>query len=105
MSGELLPLPHKAEMLHVLNATECVNALDEDTTEWIYGKTTGTRIGIRRYSFYANRLLEGPLFKIPETSATDILTIEGMKDPDDEFKGRVEQLGLTGLRFEEIWDS
>lgn len=105
MSGELLPLPHKAEVFHVLNVMECVNALDEDTTEWIYGSATGVRIDIRRYSFHARRFLEVPLFKIPETSAADILTIEGMKDPDDEFKGRVERLGLTGLCFEEIWSS
>lgn len=44
-----------------------------------------------------------PLFKIPETCNYEVLTCEGLKDPNDEFKGRIEQLGLTGLIFEQLW--
>jgi len=103
MSGELLPLPHAAELFHVLNVLECFNALDEERTDWVLGQETGARIGIRRYAFHRNRLPEVPLFKIPETCRGEILTVEGMKDPEDEFKPSVERLGLTGLLFRQIW--
>ncbi len=100
MSGELLPLPHNGSIYHVLNVTDCVNALDERKTQWRYEQNSGP---IETYHFHARRLPETPLFKIPETYRTEILTIEGQKDPDDEFKGRVERLGLKGLVFEELW--
>jgi hypothetical protein len=103
MSGELLPLPYGGRTYHVLNVTECFNAIDEERTDWIIGEETKVRIGIRRYAFHRNRLPEVPLFKIPETCRGEILTVEGMKDPDDEFKPRVERLGLKGLVFKEIW--
>ncbi len=103
MSGELLPLPYMGELFHVINVTECINVLDEDRTKWVIGRTTGARIGIESYGFHAKRLTETPLFKVPETCKADIYTVEGMKDPDDEFKGRVERRGLQGLIFEEVW--
>jgi hypothetical protein len=103
MSGELLPLRHKDEQLTVLNVVGCFNVLDESKTTWVYGKSTGAKIRIERYAFHASRLTETPLFKIPETCKSDILTVEGLKDSDDEFKGRVERLGLKGLAFEELW--
>jgi hypothetical protein len=48
--------------------------------------------------------IEVPLFKIPETRRGEILTIEGMKDPEDEFKYRVESGGYEGLKFELLWE-
>lgn len=102
-SGELLPLSHKDDKFWVLNVTECVNALDEDMTRWILGSSTGVRIGIEKYSFHSSRLTETPLFKIPQTCRSEILICEGLRDPTDEFKGRIERLGLKGLNFEEIW--
>lgn len=105
MSGELLALPHEGDVLKVLNVTECVNALDEQRTTWVRGATSGAKIRIERYAFFPERLMEVPLFKIPETAKSEILTVEGMKDPEDEFKFNVESLGLAGLAFEELWDS
>lgn len=99
MCAELLPLPYKDKLYHVLNVTECINVLDEHRTQWVYEKGSGP---IKKYAFHANRLTEAPLFKIPETCKSEILTCEGLKDPDDEFKGRVERLGLKGLIFEEV---
>lgn len=104
MSGELLPINDGGIGCSLLNVTECINALDDDGTEWAYGKSTGARLRIQRYAFHANRLTETPLFKIPETCKSEILTVEGRKDPEDEFKYRVEKAGLTGLVFEEIWN-
>lgn len=103
LSGELLPLQNGKQTVYAVNVTECVNCLDEEKTKWIIGKSTGARIGIEKYAFFAERLSESPVFKIPETSKSEILTVEGMKDPEDEFKPRVESLGLDGLKFELIW--
>jgi hypothetical protein len=105
MSGELLPLRHEGAEFTVLNITECVNVLDQDKTKWIYGKSTGAKIQIERYAFHLNRMTETPLFKIPETCKSDILTATGLVDPEDEFKFHVESNGLQGLRFEELWNS
>lgn len=101
MSGELLPLRYKSSLYHILNVTQCINALDEHKTEWFYEKESGP---IKKYVFHANRLAETPLFKIPQTCKSEILTVEGLKDPDDEFKGRIERLGLKGLNFVEVWN-
>lgn len=105
MSGELLSLTYKGEKFTVLNVTECVDALDDAKTKWVYGKSTGAKIKIEQYAFHRHRLPEVPLFKIPETSKSHILTIEGMKEPQDEFKPSIERLGLTGLTFKKIWSS
>lgn len=104
MSGELLPLAYKGEQFTALNVTECVDALDDGKTKWVYGKSTGAKIKIEQYAFHRHRLPEVPLFKIPETSKSRILTVEGMKDPQDEFKPSIERFGLTGLTFKEIWN-
>ena len=97
MSGEMLRLPYKDCLFHLLNVTECINVLDERHAK---RRSSGT---IEKYAFHPERLTETPLFKIPETCRAEILTCEGLKDPEDEFKGRVEQLGLKGLIFEELW--
>jgi hypothetical protein len=102
MSGELLPLAHKDNLYHVLNVTGCFNILDEHHTEWRYEKGS---LPIGHYAFHAKRMTETPLFRIPETCGYEILTCEGLTDSEHEFKGRVEQLGLKGLIFEELWNS
>jgi hypothetical protein len=103
MSGEILPLAFGKSTLYVVNVTECVNALDDEKTGWVIADETGSRIGIQSHAFHAGRLTESPLFKIPETSRAEIYTVAGRMDSDDEFKGRVEQCGLKGLIFEEVW--
>jgi hypothetical protein len=102
MSGELLPLPHEDKLYYVANVTGCFNVLDVHRTQWRYEKG---RPPIDRYVFHRKRLTEMPLFKIPETCKSEILTCEGLNDAEHEFKGRVEQLGLKGLIFEELWSS
>jgi len=103
MSGELLPVSYKGEEFAFLNVTSFVDALDQDRTNWVYAKGSGTKIRIEKYAFHSHRLPETPLFRIPETNKTVTFTIEGLKDPEDEFKFNVEQKGLKGLIFKEIW--
>lgn len=104
MSGEILPLPHEEAPLFALNVTECWNVLDAKKTEWQYDQTGIIKLRILKFCFHGHRIPEVPLFKIPETVRGSIYTVEGMKDPEDEFKYTVESKGLTGLIFEEVWN-
>jgi hypothetical protein len=103
MAGELLPLPHQSVLFQLINVLECVNCLDQQNTQWVFGKTTNARIRIKEYHFDARRFSESTLFKIPETAMGEVLTVTGLKDPDDEFKSVVEREGLKGILFEELW--
>ncbi len=105
MAGELLPLPYKGQEFTVLNVTECINCLDQEKTEWIYGQTTGAKIGIKTYVFHRNRFSESRIFKIPETHKSEILVVEWVEGTEDEFKYTVESAGLKGLIFEKIWEA
>jgi hypothetical protein len=101
--AQLLPFLHQGEEFYFVNVTECINALDEKKTEWVYGKTTGEPIRIKGYVFHPSRFSEFALFKIPETCRAEILCTDGLRDPEDEFIHNVKRHGLTGLAFEELW--
>ncbi len=102
MSGELLPLLHEGEMFYVLNVLECVNALDRDKSTW--PPSMKSKIGMpQKYAFHCSRIPETPLFKIPETSRSQIFCAENAYDSNYEFKRLYETLGLTGLYFEKLW--
>lgn len=103
MAGELLPLKYSGQSYNLVNVLECVNCLDEQKTKWVTGKTTGAKIRIADYHFNKERLSESTIFKIPETALAEILCVEGLKDPADEFKYQVDSRRLKGLRFEELW--
>jgi hypothetical protein len=103
LSGELLPLPHEGETFHVLNALECVNALDRERTRWYGGKYDGPGSSIVEYAFHPTRIPETPIFKIPDTYRAEILTAEHAYDHDYEFKPAVERMKLTGLKFVKLW--
>ena len=95
-AGEQLRLPFQKRNLIVLNVTYVIDALDKKRS--VYPPDMPDMI--RKYVFHADRL-DYSLFKIPETR--EILTVEGLASPDDEFKPLVEKHGLKGLRFDELW--
>lgn len=99
-----MPLSYNGEIYTVLNVTECINCLDQQNTEWVLGKDTETNLLIKRYVFHNNRFSESDIFKIPETCKSEILVVEGRKDPRDEFMYAVESADLKGLLFEQIWE-
>ena len=103
IAGELLHLPYVGEIFTLLNITECINCLDQEKTRWSYDVSSNIPLFIEEYVFHKNRFSESSLFKIPETSKSEILVVEGLKDPKDEFKYAYETAGLQGLIFEEIW--
>jgi len=103
VAGELLPLPYQGELFTLLNVTECIDCLHQQKTEWMQSKDTGDNLWIKKYVFHTNRFSESDIFKIPETCKSEILIVEGLKDPKDEFRYAVESAGLQGIVFEEIW--
>lgn len=95
-AGESLPLFYDNERYTLLNILECINVLDHDTSE--------KDIWIRKYCFLADKFGRSSLFKIPEETVS-VLTLERDCNSQQEFKACVEANGLTGLIFEELWDS
>jgi len=101
MAGEILPVFLNGTELYILNVLECVNALDEKKTIWNYYENQ-TRDGILKYAFHNKRFTESSIFKIPETSKTEILTYSGFKDPIEEFYSLYIQYAFEGLLFDQI---
>jgi hypothetical protein len=102
MAGEILPITmEEGDDLYVLNVLDCVNALDKEKSIW--HMRGGKRTRLKKYVFQKERVHESSLFKIPENNYGAVLTYTGLKDSDDEFIGRYQRLGLTGLIFEELW--
>jgi hypothetical protein len=106
MSGEILPIKvERGKELYIINILECMNGLNYETTEWDYYKD-GTKGRILKFGFHPERVLnESSLFKIPETSKTDIFCWADIKHPDDEFYHIYHNNNLTGLIFEELYNS
>jgi hypothetical protein len=97
-SCEGLPLECDGEKFLVCNVTCVVSALDQKQSQ----HKEGLPHWIEEYVFHRHRF-EYSLFKIPETAMSEILCVEGLAAPEDEFKGAVEKLGLNGLKFNKIW--
>ncbi len=103
MSGEILPIRiERGENLYILNILECMNGLDYENTVWDY-YSDGTKGRILSYAFHKERVInESTIFKIPETSKTDIFCFADAKDRTDEFYHIYHDNNLTGLIFTEI---
>jgi hypothetical protein len=97
-SCEGLPLECDGETFLVCNVTCVVNALNQKQSR----HKEGLPHWIEEYVFHTQRF-EYSLFKIPETALGEVLCVEGLSAPEDEFKGAVEKYGLTGLIFKKIW--
>lgn len=97
-SCECLPLECDGDKFLVCNVTCVVNALDQKQSR----HKEGLPHWIEEYVFHPRRF-EYSLFKIPETAMSEVLCVEGLLAPEDEFKGTVEKLGLKGLKFKRIW--
>ena len=99
-TAEQFVLPFEGRELIVPNITYVLNCLD----------TKRSRIDpvlphvIHDYVFHAERM-DYTFFKIPQTRHSQILTVEGLSGPDDEFKSVVEKYDIKGLKFRKLWSS
>jgi hypothetical protein len=122
-AGELLPVPYGDRLFHVLNITECIDALDRDHTVWDYYEDIDLdeddveplerehleklqREGVvKRPAFRLDRL-GGQLFKIPETAITSMYYWERSEDGEEEqFRRACQAQDLTGLTFTPIYNA
>ena len=96
-----------ARPLSLLNVTTVANALDVARSRW-RSFDAGSHKYVDpepgSYVFHADRLPETSIFKIPQNNASEIFCWERTRDPRYEFKAAVEDEGLTGLKFNLIWE-
>ncbi len=106
--GEQLAV-HYSNLPFILNnATEqsCYDALDVACCEWpsgIAGVGVPSKYAFRITSSGLPRVGSPTIFTVPETCMSELYVYEYEGDPDEEFKAKVEEEGLTGLVFEKIW--
>jgi hypothetical protein len=100
-AGELLPLPFEGAEYTLLNVLHVVDCLDVERTPELVRE--GDRYALRPDSIERLRQTTSVLFKIPETARSEILLVEGLLDPAQEFRAVVERAGLKGLLFYEVW--
>jgi hypothetical protein len=101
---ELLPfLPLEGEQYYRINVLNTVDCLDEQKTKWRMRPNGTKSTQIEEFQFNPTRFNRHTLFKLPKRIG--LLTVTGLGDEELEFKFLVENAGLTGLRFEEIWNS
>lgn len=94
--NEILPVePFKGVDYYLVNVLKKLNCLDTDNS--LYGESSGTA----GYQFLPEKLTDSPLFTVKWTGG--LFTVVGRPNAGVEFKTLVEQEGLTGLRFEEVW--
>lgn len=95
--GELLPLPFRGEMLQLLNVLQVYDCLNLERTVFEGGEATV-------FEFHAHRLPEAPIFRLPQNRSGQLFCHEGVGEPVWEFKSTVENAGLEGLSFDEVWN-
>lgn len=100
---EPLPVRCSGRTLWLCNVTEngCWDALDVERCVWSSGTPS---VGLpSQYTFLSDRLIFTTVLTVPETCELELYVSADYDDPIYEFKAKVEEEGLTGLVFEEIW--
>ncbi len=101
--GELLSVHVDDKEYFLLNITQVADCLNTETTQWF--EVQGKPVHVKKYQFLQNEVPAVSLFKIPEQARDRFFTVTGRATAATEFKSIVEGAGLTGLVFEEVWDS
>jgi len=95
---QILPIDYEGiKTLYVLNVINMVDCLDYDKSvlrRWEDGRVSE----IDEFAFHYSIVSQHDIFKIPEKNRTHIFV-------SDKFKATVEENGLIGFKFTEVWDS
>ena len=99
-SVEFLPVEPSFGERWIANVMYLADCLDEERSDWRIGKTTGRRTSIARFEFRSESLLtlRAKVFRIPQLPTGTLFCT-------DAFRGRVQERGLTGLIFQQVWSS
>jgi hypothetical protein len=103
-SGEVLPIEVEGSSEpHVLwNILACADVLDEGRSR-IAMLTPQIRGDIEQYAFRPDALASAPrVFRLPQALHL-VYASTKIEDSGDDFVSRYQKLGLTGLRFKELW--
>lgn len=96
--GELLPVECETAKLVMFNATEVLDALDEDASEIERFRSSGRIMSIENHVFRADAIPERAVFKIPQSRKGQVFYTEAVVND-------LKALGLTGIDFTTVWDS
>lgn len=102
LEAELLPLAVGDETFTVVNVVEVRNYLDAEQTKWFAG-IEGVIAEVPQFAVH--RIGGASLFKLPNDKHVWLYCWEDDDDPSDSFRHVVFAEGLTGLIFEEVWNS
>jgi uncharacterized protein YwqG len=92
---EILPIePFRGVEYYFVNVIKELDCLDQKNTIWKKGNNV-------KYQFIPEKLTDSTLFMVKGTGG--LFTVVGRPGAEVEFKTLVEQAGLTGLKFEEVW--
>lgn len=97
---EFIPTTCSVEELYIIHTLRYIDAVDHDKSE-IRALPSGLEVEYLTYSFIEERIENVNIFKVllnNKKQTTNIFVTA-------EFKGAIEQTGLTGLKFIEVWDS
>ena len=93
--GEVLSLVCAEGEFYAYNVTRIIDCLDEANSEVVRFDDGGV-LNIEKYEFIPKVLENSIIFKIPQTPLMDVFVSE-------KFISRVEQHGLKGFDFREVW--
>ena len=95
---ELLPLIAADQEWYLLYATNMVDAVDFSKSTVKFFPNSQRIMWIDKLVFFADKVAGNHIFKIPQDKVSSIYV-------SDEFRQRVLDAGLTGIKFELVWDS
>ena len=93
---EVLPYLHSKDTYFAINVLNVINCLDRSKAVLDIDEKYNKIKNISKYAFHKNKIEHERIFKILEKIFSEIFVT-------DIFKDKVEQAGLTGFRFAEIW--
>jgi hypothetical protein len=96
--AEILPLIHSEAQYYAINVINVVDCFDYEKGKVEKDEEYDVIKDIKKYAFKFDKLQDDTIFKIREDHTMYIYIT-------DEFKQRVEESGLAGFRFVEVWDS
>ena len=95
---QILPIDYEGtKTLYVLNVINVVDCLDYEKSK-IRRFSDGTVSEIDEFAFDYSKVSQHDIFKIPEKIWSTVFV-------SDKFKATVEENGLIGFKFTEVWDS
>lgn len=96
---EFIPVKLEDTILYILNVIKVIDAVDYEKTI-LRRQSNGLVVGMEKYSFNEILIKEESIFKV---FLKDKVCIETYVT--EKFRTIVEENHLTGIEFEEVWDS